>query len=431
MGLASRFASAGRSGRVLPRVGGFSQRHVYNPEAINNLSSSSRILQPCQPLQRSQDHLVGNRYAAGSSNFTIDFVTRRSFASTSGNKMKNEAGVDIAEGLSVPHFRKGGSRLIKKEAAAGSEAAENQNVEVRQELVRKPSVKLTDIQYGPNTYALPMVNHLWTKPEIEKRLKNQPQFQPITMMDKAMYHLVKTVLYRGFNYFSGFNYENPTVKSCEFRLILLESIAGVPGMVAAVIRHFNSLRTLKRDHGWIHTLLEEAQNERMHLLVCMRTFEAGLLTRLMVFGAQFVMVPFLTTLYIVHPRSLHRFVGYLEETAVKTYTDLIRLTQTEGTHLHKKWATLKAPDLAKAYWNLDDDAMWIEVLENLMADETNHRDVNHKFANMDADEPNPYIEKHIEDIANFDQREGKFFATDAQTTSVVSGEQNQKQKASS
>ena len=39
------------------------------------------------------------------------------------------------------------------------------------------------------------------------------------------------------------------------RIIMLETIAGVPGMVAAMVRHFNSLRRMTRDHGWIHTLL--------------------------------------------------------------------------------------------------------------------------------------------------------------------------------
>lgn len=46
------------------------------------------------------------------------------------------------------------------------------------------------------------------------------------------------------------------------RILLLESIAGVPGMVAATVRHLRSLRLMKRDGGWIHTLLEEAENER-------------------------------------------------------------------------------------------------------------------------------------------------------------------------
>jgi Alternative oxidase len=40
-------------------------------------------------------------------------------------------------------------------------------------------------------------------------------------------------------------------------------------------RHFRSLRTLERDRGWIATLLEEAENERMHLLLCLNKFKAG------------------------------------------------------------------------------------------------------------------------------------------------------------
>lgn len=44
----------------------------------------------------------------------------------------------------------------------------------------------------------------------------------------------------------------------------------MPGFVAAGFRHFRSLRALERDHGFIFTLLEEAENERMHLLVCMK-----------------------------------------------------------------------------------------------------------------------------------------------------------------
>ena len=34
------------------------------------------------------------------------------------------------------------------------------------------------------------------------------------------------------------------------RFLFLESIAGVPGMVAGSVRHLHSLRRLKRDNGW-------------------------------------------------------------------------------------------------------------------------------------------------------------------------------------
>jgi len=42
------------------------------------------------------------------------------------------------------------------------------------------------------------------------------------------------------------------------RMVFLESVAGVPGMVAGMLRHLHSLRRMKRDNGWIETLLEEA-----------------------------------------------------------------------------------------------------------------------------------------------------------------------------
>ena len=50
------------------------------------------------------------------------------------------------------------------------------------------------------------------------------------------------------------------------RAVVLETVAGVPGMVAGVIHHLRSLRNMKDDNGMIKELLEEAENERMHLM---------------------------------------------------------------------------------------------------------------------------------------------------------------------
>ena len=123
-----------------------------------------------------------------------------------------------------------------------------------------------------------------------------------------------STLFKSFNFVTGYKEGNASVKSIEWRLIVLESVAGVPGFVAAGFRHFRSLRRLQRDHGWIATLLEEAENERMHLFVCLKMFEASKITRLAVLAAQFTLAPTLMLVYLVHPRSMHRFVGYLEET---------------------------------------------------------------------------------------------------------------------
>ena len=70
---------------------------------------------------------------------------------------------------------------------------------------------------------------------------------------------VMNVLYHGFNFVTGYDPVDPSPRSVAWRLIILESFAGVPGFVAAGFRHFYSLRTLKRDHGAIYTFLEEAE----------------------------------------------------------------------------------------------------------------------------------------------------------------------------
>lgn len=166
---------------------------------------------------------------------------------------------------------------------------------------------------------------------------------------------------------TGYTPVNPTVKAIEWRLIILESVAGVPGFVAAGFRHFRSLRRLDRDHGWIATLLEEAENERMHLLVCLKMFETTKLTRTMVIAAQMLLTPILMSVYMIHPKSMHRFVGYLEETACHTYADIIRHVETPGTNLHSAWSELDAPDIAKGYWKLDKNAKFVEALKCMVS----------------------------------------------------------------
>jgi len=68
--------------------------------------------------------------------------------------------------------------------------------------------------------------------------------------------------------------------------------------------------------------------------------------------------------------------------------------ETPGTHLHENWSELAAPGMAIGYWRLPRDAKWVDALKCMMADETHHRDVNHTFADLESDDPNPFVHMH-------------------------------------
>ena len=108
------------------------------------------------------------------------------------------------------------------------------------------------------------------------------------------------------------------------RLIFLEAVAGVPGMVGGMTRHLKSLRTMKPDHGIIHHLLEEAENERTHLFMFIQLKEPSILMRLGVILTQGIFWNFYFISYLLSPRFCHSMVGYLEEEAVHTYTMLLK-----------------------------------------------------------------------------------------------------------
>ena len=158
------------------------------------------------------------------------------------------------------------------------------------------------------------------------------------------------------------------------RAIVLETIAAVPGMVGGFVNHFRSLRRISDDRGWIHTLLEEAENERMHLMVYSHIARPSMWDRILIMLAQFTFSFVFFFIYIISDRTAHRIVGYFEEEAVHSYTKYLALIdggiQTD----------IKAPDIAIRYWGLGDDATLRDVIIATRADEMHHRDVNHKLA---------------------------------------------------
>lgn len=156
--------------------------------------------------------------------------------------------------------------------------------------------------------------------------------------------------------------------------VVLETVAAVPGMVAGMIRHMRSLRTMKRDHGWIGKLLEEAENERMHLLTWMQICQPTFTERLFVLGAQGFYFPLFAGLYIVAPKTAHRFVGYLEEEACKQYTLFLEAID------RGEIPNVEAPEIAKKYWNLSPDSRLRDVVLAVRADEAMHRNAHHTWS---------------------------------------------------
>ena len=74
------------------------------------------------------------------------------------------------------------------------------------------------------------------------------------------------------------------------RAIVLETVAAVPGMVAGAGLHFRSLRRMEDDKGWIKELLDEADNERMHLMTFVELAKPNIVERLVVLLAQAIFI---------------------------------------------------------------------------------------------------------------------------------------------
>ena len=165
------------------------------------------------------------------------------------------------------------------------------------------------------------------------------------------------------------------------RAIVLETVAAVPGMVGAMATHLQCLRRLVDDDGWIHKLMEEAENERMHLMTFIEVARPSAFERLLIFVAQWTFYVSFFLLYLVSRRTAHRLVGYFEEEAVLSYT--LYLAEIDAGRA----ANVAAPAIAKRYWKLADDATLRDVVLVVRADEAHHRDVNHGLANQLAGEP--------------------------------------------
>jgi ubiquinol oxidase len=158
------------------------------------------------------------------------------------------------------------------------------------------------------------------------------------------------------------------------RAMMLETVAAVPGMVGGMLLHLRSLRRFEQSAGWIKALLDEAENERMHLMSLLELVKPVWYERWLVVAVQGVFFNFYFLLYLVSPRLAHRVTGYLEEEAIISYTTYLEEIDKGNVE------NVSAPAIAIDYWRLPPDAKLRDMVLALRADEAHHRDVNHYAA---------------------------------------------------
>ena len=159
------------------------------------------------------------------------------------------------------------------------------------------------------------------------------------------------------------------------RAVVLETVAGVPGMVGGMLTHLRSLRKLQKGNGtMIQELLDEAMNERKHLMFFIEIAQPNRFERVLITVAQLVFWHFYLVLYLASPATAHKMIAYFEEEAVRSYTeylDLIESGQIEN---------VPAPEIAIEYYSMAPDARLSDMVKCVRADEQHHSEANHRMS---------------------------------------------------
>lgn len=331
-------------------------------------------------LSKHSVFLTQNNYNA------IPGIQSATFATSIGRFQESKKGPQHKD-LNPTHIAsdKNVDAFSKLEKAAKSESFHFQKKNKEVEDGPKELIPVSDDAHSQD-YLLP--HPIWSEEEVKSvEIKHT---EPRGISDRLAYIAVQ-IMRKTFDLASGYtigkHFQTLDERSVLVRCIFLETVAGVPGFTAAMVRHLHSLRRMQRDHGWIHTLLEEAENERMHLMTFLQLKNPGPVFRFGVVCTQYVFTAGFFLAYLASPKFCHRFVGYLEEEAVKTYSHIIE--EIDAGRL-PMWKNLPAPDIAVQYWQLPDNHTMRDVILAVRADEAHHRDVNHVLASMKLRDKNPF-----------------------------------------
>lgn len=190
--------------------------------------------------------------------------------------------------------------------------------------------------------------------------------------DRAM----RDVFAKSMTEFFRFTADTFFAKRYGHRAVVLETVAGVPGMVAGMWLHMKSLRKMKTGYGPdIREMLAEAENERMHLMFFIEIAKPNWFERYLVLLAQLIFMIFYFIVYVVDFRTAHRMIAYFEQEAVKSYTEYLRLVE-EGSI-----ENVSAPKLAIDYYSMKPNAKLSDLIKKVRADEEHHSKVNMEYSN--------------------------------------------------
>ena len=186
---------------------------------------------------------------------------------------------------------------------------------------------------------------------------------------------IRNAIAMGMTKFFRFFADTFFAKRYGHRAVVLETVAGVPGMVAGMWLHFKSLRKMKT--GWgpdIREMLAEAENERMHLMFFIEIAKPNIFERFLVLVAQVTFMVFYFFIYILSYRLAHKMIAYFEEEAVRSYTDYLALVESGQVE------NVPAPQLAIDYYGMSENARLSDLIIKVRADEIHHSKVNHRYA---------------------------------------------------
>ena len=189
---------------------------------------------------------------------------------------------------------------------------------------------------------------------------------------------IRNALAMGMTKFFRFFADTFFAKRYGHRAVVLETVAGVPGMVAGMWLHFKSLRKMKTGFGPdIREMLAEAENERMHLMFFIAIAKPNFFERLLVVLAQIIFMVFYFIIYVISYRLAHKMIAYFEEEAVRSYTDYLAMVENGEVE------NVPAPQLAIDYYKMKKDARLSDLIKCVRADEEHHSKVNHRYADAD------------------------------------------------